>query len=110
MPVMTPPSVEVLAMPVLLCPAHLTADTRVEFRAMALDALEAALAVAAPTVTLDLGAVVDIDASGLGVLILLQKRARERHVRVRLLNVPSAVERLFDETRMAPLFEIVRTS
>ena len=110
MPVMTPPSLEVIAMSALRCPAHLTADSRVAFRTQALGALDAALAAGASAVTLDLGAVVDIDASGLGVLILLQKRAREQQLRVRLLNVPSTVERLFDETRMGPLFEIVRAS
>lgn len=93
-----------------VCPPHLTTDSRVEFRTRVLEALENAVSEAAPTVTLDLGTVVEIDASGLGVLILLQKRAREQHVRVRLLNVPRAVEQLLDETRMGPLFEIVRPS
>jgi anti-anti-sigma factor len=51
---------------------------------------------------------VEIDASGLGVLILLQKRARERGLRTRLLNVPGMVERLLDATRLEPLFEVVR--
>ena len=50
----------------------------------------------------------EIDASGLGVLILLQKRARERGLRTRLLNVPGTVERLLDATRLEPLFEVVR--
>jgi len=93
----------------LACPPHLTTDSRVEFRAQALDALDAAAAAGAPAVELSLGAVVEIDASGLGVLILLQKRARERNMRVRLHAVPSTVERLLDETRMGPLFDIVRS-
>lgn len=97
------------SMSALRCPSHLTTDTRVAFRTQALDTLDVALAARATTVTLDLSAVVDIDASGLGVLILLQKRAREHRVRVSLINVPGPVERLLDETRMAPLFEIVRT-
>lgn len=104
----TLPFLDVPEMSVLPCPAFLTTDTRVAFRAMVLDALDSAFATAQSTVTLDLGAVVEIDASGLGVLILLQKRARERQIRVRLLNVPSPVDRLLDETRMGPLFEIVR--
>ncbi len=91
-----------------VCPPHLTTDSRVEFRTRALEALEAALAEGAPAVSLDLGAVVDIDASGLGVLVLVQKRARERGIRVRLLSVPRPVEQLLDETRMGALFEIVR--
>lgn len=94
----------------LACPPHLTTETRVEFRTEALQALDAAFAAGAASVELDLSAVVDIDASGLGVLVLLQKRARERSMRVRLHAVPSAVERLFEETRMGPLFDIERTS
>jgi anti-anti-sigma factor len=97
-------------MSTLHCPAHLTTDTRVAFRTQALAALDTALADGHATVTLDLGAVVEIDASGLGVLILLQKRARERHVRVCLLRVPGLVERLLDDTRMSALFDIVRES
>ncbi len=105
-----PLSLERPSMSTLHCPSHLTADTRVAFRTQALDALDVALAGQSSTVTLDLAAVVEIDASGLGVLILLQKRAREHRVRVSLLNVPGPVERLLDETRMAALFEIVRAS
>ena len=92
----------------LVCPPHLTTDSRVEFRTRALEALDAAVAAGVNAVTLDLGAVVDIDASGLGVLILLQKRAREQQLRVRLLSVPGPVEQLLEETRMGTLFEIVR--
>jgi hypothetical protein len=45
-----------------------------------------------------------------GVLILLQKRAREVGMRTRLVQVPGIVEQLFEDTRLAPLFEIVRAS
>ena len=92
----------------LICAAHLTADHRLDFRRDALNALEAASAAGESAVTLDLSAVVEIDASGLGVLILLQKRARERGMRTRLIGVPSLVEQLFEATRMGPLFDIVR--
>lgn len=92
----------------LVCSAYLTADHRLDFRRDVLSALEAAESAGAPAVVLDLSKVVDIDASGLGVLILLQKRARERGLRTQLLHVPSIVDRLFDETRMGPLFEIIR--
>ena len=100
-------SPDVEAMPSLVCPPHLTTDTRAEFRAQVLEALEAAVATGAPNVVLDLGAVVQVDASGLGVLILLQKRARERSLRVQLTSVSSALERMFDETQLRPLFDIV---
>lgn len=108
MTAMPPLSLELSPMSVLHCPSHLTADTRVAFRTQALAALDATLTANEATVALDFSAVVDIDASGLGVLILLQKRAREHRVRVSLVNVPGPVERLLDETRMSALFEIVR--
>ncbi len=100
--------VEPPSMTPYVCPPHLTTDSRVEFRTRALEALDAAIRDRSDAVVLDLGAVVDIDASGLGVLILLQKRAREQQRHVRLLNVPHAVERLLDDTRMAAMFDIVR--
>ena len=102
------PSAEAHPMAPYVCPSHLTTESRVAFRTDALDALDAAFVAGATVVSLDLSAVVDMDASGLGVLILLQKRARERHMRVRLYHVPGLVERLFDDTRMGPLFDIVR--
>lgn len=94
----------------LVCPTHLTAEHRIEFRRDALNALESAFEAGESTVVLDLGGVVSIDASGLGVLILLQKRARERKMRISLLAVPSIVEKLFEDTRMGPLFDIVRAA
>ena len=94
----------------LVCSTHLTADSRIDFRRDVLNALEAATAAGAPAVVLDLSGVFQVDPSGLGVLILLQKRARERGLRARLLSVPSVVEKLLADTRMGPLFDIVRTN
>jgi anti-anti-sigma factor len=94
----------------LVCPARLTADYRVEFRQDALNALESAAAAGESVVMLDLSGVVELDASGLGVLILLQKRARERGLRTRLLALPSMVERLLEETHMGALFDIDRST
>lgn len=89
-------------------PTRLTSDHRLEFRRLALEALELAASSSAKYVAIDLGAVIEIDASGLGVLILVQKRARERGMRVRLERVPMAVAALLDATRLEPLFEIER--
>lgn len=96
------------SMPALVCPAHLTADYRLDFRRDALNALEAAIVENAEAVELDLRDVVEIDASGLGVLILLHKRARERGLRTKMHNVPGVVEKLLEETHMGPLFDIIR--
>lgn len=92
----------------MVAPSRLTADVRLEFRRAVLEQLELAVQAESKQVELDLGTVVEIDASGLGVLILLQKRARERGITVRLHQVPNLVEQLLDSTRLGVLFEIVR--
>ena len=92
----------------MLAPNKLTAESRLDFRRAVLEALEAAIRAGAKSVEIDLGATTEVDASGLGVLILLQKRARERGLAVRLLKVPSKVDELLDSTRLGALFEIVR--
>jgi anti-anti-sigma factor len=92
----------------MLAPSKLTAEQRLDFRRAVLEALEAATRAGARSVDIDLGATTEVDASGLGVLILLQKRARERGLAVRLLKVPNKVHELLDSTRLGSLFEIVR--
>jgi anti-anti-sigma factor len=98
------------SMTALSCSAYLTEDHRFDFRRTVFNALDAATAAGDPAVILDLSGVVAMDASGLGVLILLQKRARERGQRVRLLSVPSVVQRFFEDTRLGPMFDIVRSA
>lgn len=92
----------------MLAPTRLTAEHRLEFRRGVLEALEQAVRNGGGVVEIDLRATNEIDASGLGVLILLQKRARERGIVVRLHSVPNIVEQLLDATRLSPLFDIVR--
>jgi anti-anti-sigma factor len=92
----------------IIAPPRLTTEHRLDFRRIVLDGLDSASNGGDQAVEVDLSAAVELDASGLGVLILLQKRARERGLRTRLLNVPSTVERLLDATRLEPLFEVVR--
>jgi len=91
-------------------PSLLTTDHRLEFRRFALEALEIAASSGQKVVEFNLGAVIEIDASGLGVLILTQKRARERGMRLRLVDVPMAVGALLDATRLEPLFDLVRAT
>ncbi len=92
----------------MIAPEKLTSETRLDFRRAALEALEQADRLELNAVELDLSATTEMDASGLGVLILLQKRAREKGKTVRLLRVPNAVEQLLDATRLNSLFDIVR--
>ncbi len=91
-----------------VAPTRITAEYRLEFRRLALEALQAAASSGARVVEIDLGAVVEMDATGLGVLILVQKRARELALRTRLLNVPMIIGQQLDATRLEPLFEIAR--
>ncbi len=93
----------------LIAPSLLIAEHRVEFRRITLEALEIAASSGQKFLEINLGAVIEIDASGLGVLILAQKRARERGMRLRLVDVPRAVASLLDATRLEPLFEFVRS-
>jgi anti-anti-sigma regulatory factor len=48
----------------------------------------------------------DIDASGLGVLVLLQKRARDLMIATKLLHAPVGAKRMLELTNLAYLFEI----
>jgi anti-anti-sigma factor len=103
-----PLTIQESAMYPLVAPSRLTADHRLEFRKLALQAVDQAAQRGANVIEIDLGAAVEIDASGLGVLILVQKRARESGMTTRLLNVPGVVEKLLDDTRLEPLFDVVR--
>lgn len=60
----------------------------------------------ADTLTIDLSDVTDADIGGVGILVLLQKRAQERGVATRLVNVPVQVERLLALTQLDYLFEL----
>ena len=92
--------------PSLAAPERLVTETRVEFRRAALEHVERAAAGSAPRIYVDLGATKDIDASGLGVLVLVQKRARERMIATRLLNVGASVRQMLQLTKLDYLFEL----
>lgn len=100
-------AVEVTVEP-LLAPHRLTADHRLAFRRSVLEGLEQASRAAVDAVELDMSLTTDIDASGLGVLVLLQKRARERGLNTRLLNTPRTVRQMLHITRLDVLFEFSR--
>ena len=90
----------------LEAPSSLVAATRADFRRAALAHLEAARLVRSPRIDVDLSQTTEIDASGLGVLVLLQNRAREAMLATRLLHAPPAVRHLLALTRLDYLFEI----
>ncbi len=88
-----------------VAPARLTSDHRHEFRRAVLEALEQAAARSALAVEIDLSTTIEMDASGLGVLVLLQKRARERGLTTRLINTQHNVRSLLALTKLESLFE-----
>lgn len=90
----------------LAAPSRLTADHRIEFRRAVLLSLEIAAARGDRAVEIDLASTIEMDASGLGVLVLLQRRAHERGLRVRLLDTPHAVRQALSATRLDGLFEL----
>lgn len=102
-------SVEAHVQP-LIAPARLVAEERNEFRRTVLEQLDLAISRGDATVDLDLGATIEIDAGGLGVLVLLQKRARERGIRTRLLHTPRRIYEMLALTRLDVLFEFPTTS
>ena len=63
------------------------------------------------TIEIDLSNAGFVDSSGLGALVSLYKAANQGHhnggVILRLLHPPSAVQQVFELTRMHHLFEIV---
>jgi anti-anti-sigma factor len=93
--------------PTLVAAPRLIAATRDEFRAAAFDLLDRATAASAPAAVVDMGQTVDMDASGLGILVLLHKRAKERGIVTRLLHTPEHVRRLLTLTKLEYLFEYV---
>jgi anti-anti-sigma regulatory factor len=92
----------------VLAPERLVAETRVDFRSNALDCLarESEAGGEGHSLTIDLGGTRDIDASGLGILVLVQKRARERGLPTRLVNTPNQVRSLLSVTKLDGLFEL----
>jgi anti-anti-sigma factor len=91
---------------ILLAPSKLVAETRLDFRRAALSHLERVLERSLTRVVVDLTATQEIDASGLGVLVLLQKRAREKMIAIRLMHTPAAVKQMLTLTKLDYLFEL----
>jgi anti-anti-sigma regulatory factor len=92
--------------PTLAAPERLISTTRGEFRALALAHLDL-LTVDDEALVVDLSRTVEIDASGLGILVLLQKRAKERGLSTRLRQTPERVRNLLKLTMLDFLFELI---
>ena len=85
-------------------PTRLIADTRAQFRIDALEHLEVAAKKGAHEYAVDLTVTSEIDASGLGILVLIEKRAREKGMKTVLERASGEVLHLLDVTRLEYLF------
>lgn len=90
---------------VLYAPERLVSEHRLEFRREALERLAKAASEGAKRILIDLRETREVDASGLGVLVLLQKRARENLLSTCLKRTPPTVRHLLHLTRLERLFE-----
>lgn len=90
----------------LRAPRRLVTETRAELRDAALRRLDSLVAEQASRLTIDLADVVDVDIGGIGILVLLQKRAQDRGLPTRLINIPEHVARLLTLTQLDFLFEV----
>jgi anti-anti-sigma regulatory factor len=86
-------------------PVRLVTETRSEFRAALLQRIEELPGDDANGLRVDLARTVEIDASGLGVLVVAQKSARERAQSLCLVDAGLPVRLLLARTRLEPLFE-----
>ena len=98
------------ALAAVLLPDRLVTATRDAWRDAVLARADETIAVIAERgdgreLGLDLRDAVEIDASGLGLLVLVQKRARERGIAVRLLGATPAIRELLSLTKLDQLFE-----
>lgn len=92
--------------PPLRIPRRLVTETRAALREIALRRLDELAARGAKALVLDLADVAEVDIGGIGILVLLQKRALERGMVTRLVNTPAQVERLLSLTQLDYLFEM----
>lgn len=88
-------------------PPRLVAATRVDFRCTAMEYVGRVGESGGHAITIDLACTQDVDASGLGILVLVQKKARERGVVTRLAGVSERLHGLLRLTKLDTLFEFV---
>lgn len=91
----------------LTAPERLVADTRAAFRQAALAFIDQSARDDWPSVDIDLGPTLEIDASGLGILVLVERRARAHGLSTRLLRAREPVRRLLALTKLDDLFDFV---
>ena len=91
--------------PSIAVPDRLVAETRAQFRKDALAYLDRAAAQSVMDVALDMSHTTEMDASGLGILVVIQKKAKELGIRMRIAGAPQQVRYLLLLTKLEHLFE-----
>ena len=89
----------------LVAPQRLGLDTRVEFRKAAVQLLDS-LPEGTGRLVIDLSATRQVDSAGLGVLMLVQRRAAERRQSIVLRQPSDELRFLLVVTKLVSLFEI----
>ena len=89
----------------LVAPQRLGLDTRVEFRKAAVQVLDA-MPEGTGRLVIDLSNTRQVDSAGLGVLMLIQRRAAERRQVVVLRHPNDEIRFLLAITKLAGLFTI----
>jgi len=89
----------------LVAPQRLGLDTRVEFRKAAVQLLDS-LPEGTGRLVIDLSATRQVDSAGLGVLMLVQRRAAERRQSIVLRQPSDELRFLMVVTKLVSLFEI----
>ena len=92
---------------IVAAPTRLVAETRAEFRNASVKMIEASRR-DTRTITLDLAATREVDATGLGTLVAIQTRAKEYGLSVKLANVADEVMTLLALTELLHLFVVER--
>ena len=82
------------------------AATRGEFRGHGACSPRTAGARTSSALVIDMRQTVELDASGLGILVLIQKRAKERGLSTHLRQTPERVRNLLKLTMLDFLFEL----
>jgi anti-anti-sigma factor len=90
---------------IVTAPTRLVAETRAEFRNAAVSLIEL-VGREARTITLDLAATREMDATGLGTLVAIQNRAKQFGLSVKLANVTEEVLTLLALTELLHLFVV----
>ena len=94
----------------LVAPDRLVAETRAAFRKEALSYLDRAEAQSMKDFALDMSHTVEMDASGLGILVVVQKKSKELGLTMRIRKAPQQVRYLLLLTKLEHLFEFDRVA